>query len=308
MSERVKQTWVELELVPFLNTVFGPSPASQPPKWEAEIARAESRINTIASTSHLRNYNDSIINVDRIRLALMASPNLDAEDCSQAASVVSDHELVLTLLVRHAITHGPYPLFSLGVNKNPDAMRERELIRQKGFKLPNMIKSSKKGRNGGGANYARAHNQGSHNRDQGLLHAYGGGSLVPQFIAPANAAAYNQNMAYNATPMWYPGYVSSNESYKNANDQEYYGFGGPVQSTVDNAQVASSMAYPSDGPAYTSPATMHVQSPSPQGRLLSEAPVFIPGASAHKTLHAAPEFIPGAREHKTLSMTGERIW
>ena len=90
-------------------------------------------------TKNQRNYDNSIISIDRIRLALTNSPHMNAEDHMQAQQVIKDQELVITMLVRHAISNGPYKLVSLGVGKNEAAIHEREVLRQNQQKLPDMV-------------------------------------------------------------------------------------------------------------------------------------------------------------------------
>lgn len=86
-----------------------------------------------------RNYENSMISIDRIRLALTQSPHMTAEDRIQAEQVIKDQELVITMLVRYAISNGPYKLVSLGVGKNEVAIHEREVLRQNQQKLPDMV-------------------------------------------------------------------------------------------------------------------------------------------------------------------------
>ena len=86
-----------------------------------------------------RNYDNSIISIDRIRLSLLSSSNLSTEDRIQADQVVKDQELVITMLVRHAITNGPYKLVSLGVGSNPHVMQMRQWLGQNKQSLPDMV-------------------------------------------------------------------------------------------------------------------------------------------------------------------------
>ncbi|KAF1966734.1 hypothetical protein BU23DRAFT_603369 [Bimuria novae-zelandiae CBS 107.79] len=312
MSRPLSMTWVQSELIPFLdlsfNIVTGYEPKTHE-QWEAEIARAEKRINTI------RNYDNSIINIDRIRLVLSSSPNVDAEDQAQALQVINDQELVITMFVRHAVTRGPYPLISLGVGKNPEANRERELLRQKKQKLPSIV-TAKPARNGRGAGGPRNNNRSSSVNNQYLPNW----NPMPQYLPAAQSSAYTaaaNTLGFNPAP-----YQSSRAEIESCNDaylqypQEVYGAGFTTQASSTNVSALSTMFTPHAFANYKESATGEytnvangqgqVQSHSPQGRLHVAAPVFVPGKAIHNTLHA-PEFVPGVQEHRTLSMAGDQL-
>lgn len=81
--------WVEKELIPPLDLVYNVETgytAKTHEEWETEVAHAEKRINTI------RNYDDNIITIDRIRLTLTSSPNIDAEDRAQVLPISDDQD------------------------------------------------------------------------------------------------------------------------------------------------------------------------------------------------------------------------
>ncbi|KAF2247725.1 hypothetical protein BU26DRAFT_352620 [Trematosphaeria pertusa] len=155
MSQRVDYHWAQQELIPFLQSVFEwrlGNPGRTKAQWEADIRRAEGRINTVVSISTCllrlcslvltyrfkRDYDDSIITIDRIRLAFANPSALTAADRVQTDTIIDDLDLCLTLFVRRAINHGAYRLCSLASGLNPAAMQEREILRQKGEKVPDI--------------------------------------------------------------------------------------------------------------------------------------------------------------------------
>lgn len=90
-----------------------------------------------------QNYNDSAISIDLIRLTLLEKPPLmDKKDRLQANKVIRDAGLVITIFVRHAMTHGPYGIMSLGMCESREASQWRAVLKKAGVRLPEMISKS----------------------------------------------------------------------------------------------------------------------------------------------------------------------
>ncbi|KAJ4363957.1 hypothetical protein N0V83_009410 [Neocucurbitaria cava] len=115
MVARCDPRWVEAELIPFLNIAFRPRPRGV---WENMIRSAEENIHDIRFPDNFPS------TIDSIRLALINPELLLDWEVKTFKRVTPNQSLCISIIVRHALTFGHVPIFSLGTEENPEFPRE----------------------------------------------------------------------------------------------------------------------------------------------------------------------------------------
>ncbi|CAN9181966.1 hypothetical protein CUC08_Gglean002842 [Alternaria sp. MG1] len=109
--------WARDELVPFLQSVFA-QPGKSADDWMKSILHARRNIHLIPF------YEDFPLTIERLRLTLLNSETLTPKELSKFTKVTElGSQMCIRIFVRHASTQGPYLLFSLGRDPNPDLRR-----------------------------------------------------------------------------------------------------------------------------------------------------------------------------------------
>ncbi|KAF2848534.1 hypothetical protein T440DRAFT_509424 [Plenodomus tracheiphilus IPT5] len=106
MADHVNAEWARLELVPFLNAVYGPVYGA----WVSQIHLAERNLDIVVFDE------DNPATVEKVRLALANSDLLTAQEKKDYLYLkqYDRHQLCIDIFVRHAVHHGTVRLWSHG--------------------------------------------------------------------------------------------------------------------------------------------------------------------------------------------------
>ncbi|KAF2677324.1 hypothetical protein K458DRAFT_396024 [Lentithecium fluviatile CBS 122367] len=284
--------WVQQELLPFLDAVFGGEsnpghPSKTIQQWQAEIRDAENQISKVTS------YDNSIITVDRIRLALAKSPKLSAAERQEIEFMTCDPALCLIIFVRHAITQGPYPMVTLGLEPNPNATREREMLHKLGRRIPYVCAPGiGPPSHGGGRRESVSHTNGHG--------PYAGYSSAPPQVLSAAAGSFVPDGYVNSSAAGVPktNGTSAGNDQSRGRTSLGYSRGGDLFEYINGANGLNHRSTKFDFD--TDEFINRLNGLALQDRdSLAKESVRFPWA---------PDFIPGASEHLTLPMLEKYNW